>query len=167
MVLATHAMIGAAVANMFPAHPVLGFFAGFASHFLADAIPHWHYALRTTKGNKSDLMNADMLINKHFPMDLLKISIDAMIGVGLASLFFGASQPYLFSATLLGAAGGILPDGLQFLYWKCRHEPLTTLQRFHLWVHAKSDFDDRPILGPAMQVMLSLVCVVLVKFIVN
>lgn len=163
MVLATHAMIGAAVANIFPAHPVLGFFAGFTSHFLADAIPHWHYPLTTTKGDKNDLMNADMVINKHFPFDLLKISIDALLGIGCAFFFFGVSYPYLFSATLLGAAGGMLPDALQFAYWKWRHEPLTSLQRFHLWVHAKRRLDDRPILGPALQIMLSLLCVALVK----
>ncbi len=165
MVLATHAMIGAAVANMFPTHPVLSFFAGFASHFLADAIPHWHYALASTTEDKKNKMNADMLINKHFPIDLFKISIDALLGIACAVLLLGVSRPYIFSATLLGAAGGILPDGLQFCYWKWRHEPLTSLQRFHLWVHATRRLDDRPIFGPALQIILSFACVLLVKFI--
>lgn len=163
MVLATHAMIGAAVANIFPAHPILGFFAGFASHFLADAIPHWHYALTTTKGSKKCSMDADMLINKHFPLDLLKISIDAILGITCAILFFGASQPVFLSATLMGAAGGILPDALQFLYWKWRHEPLTSLQRFHLWVHAKSDLDDKSIVGPALQIIGALTIMAVVR----
>jgi hypothetical protein len=163
MVLATHAMIGAAVANIFPTHPILGFFAAFGSHFLADAIPHWHYTLATTKGDGGDPMKRDMLINKHFPLDLFKISIDALLGITCAVLLLGAADPVIFSATLLGAAGGILPDGLQFLYWKWRHQPLTALQRFHLWVHAKSNLDDKPIFGPALQVALALWCVLLVR----
>lgn len=163
MVLATHAMIGAAVANIFPSHPILGFFAGFASHFLADAIPHWHYTLTTTQGGKKRSLNADMIINKHFPFDLLKISIDALLGITCAILFFGMSQPVLLSATLLGALGGILPDALQFLYWKWRHEPLTSLQRFHLWVHAKRDLDDKPIFGPALQIMVALTIMMIVR----
>jgi hypothetical protein len=163
MVLATHAMIGAAVANMFPAHPVLGFFAAFISHFVADAIPHWHYALATTKGADGDPMKRDMLINRHFPLDLLKISADALLGITCAILLLGVTDPVIFSATLFGAAGGILPDGLQFLYWKWRHQPLTGLQRFHLWVHAKNSLDDKPIFGPALQAALSLWCVLLAR----
>ena len=166
MVLSTHAVIGAAAASIFPAHPVWGFFIGFASHFLADAIPHWHYTLATTTKDKEKkhTLDADMAINEHFLFDLLKIGSDALIGIAVALIFLGASQPLLLSATLFGALGGIIPDGLQFVYWKWRHEPLRSLQRFHLWIHAKTDYDDKPIFGPALQATIALVCVAMAKF---
>jgi hypothetical protein len=164
MVLSTHAVIGAAVASIFPTHPVCGFFMGFASHFLADAIPHWHYTLATTTKDKAKrhTLDADMAINEHFLFDLMKIGGDALLGIIVALVFLGASQPLLFSATLLGALGGILPDGLQFVYWKWRHEPLRSLQRFHLWIHATTDYDDRPIFGPALQVFVAFIGIALV-----
>lgn len=167
MVLATHAMIGAAVANIFPTHPVLGFFAAFGSHFVADAIPHWHYQLASRTHDSSDKMSTDMLFNKHFPVDLLKIGLDALIGITVAVIFFHVSYPYIFSVTVIGALGGILPDALQFCYFKWRHQPLTTLQRFHVWVHATTNLDARPIFGPAVQVALSFASVMAVKLFVD
>jgi len=151
MVLSTHAFVGAAVANLFPNHPLIAFAGGFVSHFILDAIPHWHYSVRTLTHDSTDPMNGDMLINKHFPLDLVKIAADGLLGVGLAVLAFGVTTPYVFSATLVGAFAGMLPDALQFLYFKWRHEPLVTLQRFHLWIHSKRDLDHWRILGPTMQ----------------
>jgi hypothetical protein len=46
MILSTHAVVGGAIASLFPSHPVLVAVAAFASHFAIDAIPHWDYPLR-------------------------------------------------------------------------------------------------------------------------
>ena len=165
MILATHSIVGATVANIFPGNPLLGFTLGFASHFLVDAIPHWHYPLATITDDKETgkALDKDMVINEHFVADLLKIGVDAMLGILVASLFLNVSQPYFLSSTLVGAAGGMLPDALQFLYWKWRHQPLLSLQRFHLWIHSKNDLDDRPVWGPVSQIILSLSCILLLK----
>src|ERR1700738_4714821 len=40
MILSTHAIVGGALANLLPSHPVVAITAGFASHFAIDAIPH-------------------------------------------------------------------------------------------------------------------------------
>jgi hypothetical protein len=38
-------------------------------------------------------------------------------------------------AFVLDATGAMLPDPLQFVHTRMPHEPLWTLQRFHLWAH--------------------------------
>src|SRR6516164_6101449 len=45
LILATHAIVGAATASQIPNHPVIALLAGIASHFAIDAIPHWDYPL--------------------------------------------------------------------------------------------------------------------------
>lgn len=147
-----------------PSHPLLGFAAGFASHFLADAIPHWDYTLAAVKIDPNDKMNTDMLINKHFPLDILKIGFDAALGV-IFSLFLLKSviHPHSFSYLLLGAAGGIVPDALQFIYWKFRHKPLAIVQRLHLWIHAKTSLNGKPVLGISLQALFVFIVVIIVK----
>lgn len=163
MILATHAVAGAAVANLLPGHPMLGFVAGFVSHFFLDAIPHWHYALLSSRHDHNNPMNSDIVLNKDFPLDLFKMGCDTLLGIELAVLFFHVSTPYFLSATLLGAIGGILPDALQFAYFKWRHEPLVSLQRFHHWIHAKESLDRYPIFGPFAQIIFGLLCVLIVR----
>jgi hypothetical protein len=154
MVLTTHAVAGAAVASLMPNHPVLGFVAGFGSHFLLDAIPHSEYSLASVKLDPKDKMNNDMIINKKFFYDILKIAIDVILGITVCLLVWRPTEPYIFSAILWGAIGGITPDALQFVYWKLRCEPFTSIQHFHHWVHSKRDLDNDPTIGAFIQILL-------------
>lgn len=166
MTLATHAIVGAAVANLVPTHPIVGFIAGFASHFIIDAIPHWHYPMATIQHDHENEMNSDMVINRYFALDLMVVALDAALGIFLSLFFFGPfnfSAGVLISATFLGAIGGILPDALQFGYWKWRHQPLIALQRFHIWIHAKTNLDDKHVLGIAQQLLLIVLAVLIVR----
>jgi len=45
MILTTHAIVGAALASFLSSHPAAAFVAGFASHFVLDAIPHVDYPI--------------------------------------------------------------------------------------------------------------------------
>jgi hypothetical protein len=45
--LSTHAIVGGAIASLISSHPLLAAVAGFTSHFVIDAIPHWDYRLRS------------------------------------------------------------------------------------------------------------------------
>jgi hypothetical protein len=137
MILAAHAITGAAVASLMPERPLIGFAVGFLSHFLLDAIPHWDYHLDSMREEKDNPMNNDIIINVKFFGDLLKISLDGMMGLLLAYLIFGFFMENSVVAILCGAIGAMTPDALQFAYMKWRHEPLSSLQRFHLWIHAK------------------------------
>lgn len=67
---------------------------------------------------------------------------------------------------LVGAVFAIIPDPLQFVYMKYRHEPLISLQRFHLFMHARTRLNDRPLLGVGSQIALIAVMALLSRFIV-
>lgn len=146
MTLTSHAVFGAAVASFFPKNPVLAFILAFMSHFVLDAIPHWHYKLRSKTRLPEDPLSVDMPWNKAFFFDLLKIGADFALGCFLA-YFLIIRQNGWFLSTALGAFAGMLPDALQFAYMKIRREPLISLQKFHYRIHAGKKYDDRRVIG--------------------
>jgi len=163
MTLATHAVVGAAIASSIPHHPILGFTLAFASHFVLDAIPHWDYPLSSSKTDDENRMNDDMVMDKTFYFDLSRIALDMSCGVLLALAFFSLSSPYLFWVPIVGVCGATLPDALQFVYWKWRHQPLIALQRFHLWIHSKVNFNERPIIGVPFQIVVIILTIAAAK----
>ncbi|WFU69243.1 hypothetical protein [Bradyrhizobium sp. CB2312] len=133
MILTTHAIVGGAIASLMPSHPVVAFVAGFASHFAIDAIPHWDYPLRSialgTEGRNRVTMSAARL------RDVAVVGLDGFVGFFLTLLIFKTENNT--AAIVAGAAGGMLPDPLQFLYTLYPREPLLTLQSFHVNIHTK------------------------------
>ena len=156
MIFSSHAIIGAAVAQMFPDRPILGFCAAFASHFVCDAIPHWEYHLRAGITDKINHLNDDLKINKDFIFDFVRTGLDASLGAAVAAYLFQPLYGPLQWAWIIGVVGGLLPDFLQFVYWKTRCEPFKSLQRFHLWIHSKIKLDDYPVSG----ILFQIACVV-------
>lgn len=136
MTLTAHAITGAALASLVPDQPLVGFAVGFLSHFVLDAIPHWDYKLNSKKEDTNNHMNDDMVINKDFLKDILKIGFDGLLGLLLSLIVFNFYFKFSVFIVLSGAIGAMMPDALQFVYMKWRHEPLTSLQKFHLWIHA-------------------------------
>ncbi|KKW35846.1 hypothetical protein A2852_02615 [Candidatus Adlerbacteria bacterium RIFCSPHIGHO2_01_FULL_54_23] len=158
MTLTTHALVGTAAAALFPAQPYLAFSAAFASHFAIDAIPHWDYGkwlLRSIVEDKVNPLATDMIIGKDFMRDLIVIGADAALGVA-ASLFIFSF--WLFAVppeiVLIGVVAGILPDPLQFVYYKTRWFIFEPLQRFHIWIQWKQLEDIPPPLGAGLQAAL-------------
>jgi hypothetical protein len=137
MTLTAHAVIGAAAAHLFPSHPVLAAVVAFASHFAADAIPHWDYRLLSRTIDPKNPLKNDMPFNRLFIADLFRVGNDFILGMAASLLIFSWNAPETAAFTLMGAFLGILPDPLQFAYWKLRWKPLEYLQRFHLFIHAK------------------------------
>ena len=154
MVLTSHAIVGAALASVIPKYPLAGFVLGFASHFILDAIPHWDYQLRSSRKYLKNRLNDDLIIGPDFYLDLLKISLDLAVGFVLAFFIFGSF--------FWGMVGAVLPDLLQFVYFKARKTPLKYLQRFHRFVHADEDCVG-PVWGIAIQVLLVLFIVIILK----
>ncbi len=152
MTLTTHAAAGAALATLVPEHPLIGFAAGFASHFLLDAIPHYDYAIRS--GAVDPKIGAPLRLDRAFMLDMVRIGSDALAGLLLSMVLFAA--PGVLLAVLAGAVGGILPDALQFVYAHVKREPLVTLQRFHQWIHAKRrlELEGKLMLGVISQLAL-------------
>ncbi len=138
MTLTTHAIVGAAAARIFSFNPALAMAAAFLSHFLIDAIPHWDYIPRSFQKDPDNPLNNDMTIGKDFSHDVMIILFDAVLGIVLSLLIFSSHTAYDAGIIVLGAMFGILPDPLQFVYWKVRREPLISLQRFHVWIHANN-----------------------------
>lgn len=153
MTLTTHAIVGAAAAKLFPQHYLAAFAAGFLSHFLIDAIPHWDYELRSAKKDPENHLNNDMVFGFNFVLDILNISFDFFLALTLPFLIFGSNEFSQSVILLMGIAGGTLPDALQFIYFKWRHEPLISLQKFHGWIHAESKIADWK-LGVSLQFIL-------------
>jgi hypothetical protein len=139
VILANHAITGAALASLTPNEPLVGFSVGFLSHFILDAIPHWDYYrnLGSVKKDENNPMNDDIVINKKFVNDiLLKVGPDIATGFLISYLVFCLYFKISIIAVLCGSVGGIAPDILHFAYIKWRHEPLKSLLKFHLWIHA-------------------------------
>jgi hypothetical protein len=134
MVLSTHAIVGGAIASLFPSEPILTVVAAFASHFAIDAIPHWDYPLRSISvGKGAD--NRRLKVTRTVMIDLVCIGVDACAGLALAIWLF--ATPASGWVVSLGAIAAMLPDPLQFLYSIHPREPLVSLQRFHGWIHSK------------------------------
>ncbi len=153
MVLATHLVTGAALGQVI-SNPALAFFSGFLSHFLLDAIPHWDYHLASLETNPDDKLDTKMALNRDFISDLAKISLDLIIGATVLFLTFKFLNWQINAGVILSALGAIIPDFLQFAYFKLRWPVLRVLQTFHVWIHSVKKLDDRMILGPLLQVLL-------------
>lgn len=141
MTLTAHAVAGAAVATLAPQNPALAFIFGFLSHYLLDAFPHGHYKVRSHTRHSEDRLKEDMVYGRALIFDLFKIGLDFLLGMTLAYLLFTTWGKSGITSVLLGAFAGILPDALQFAYWKIRREPLISLQKFHIANHATKNFN--------------------------
>jgi ABC-type enterochelin transport system permease subunit len=133
MILTPHAIVGAALANMFPNEPVLGFGLAFASHYALDMIGHTDYDIsnfldKDTKTVKSIFKSFGAALHFMF------IIFDFVAAIFLCFLFFVRDKKSLM-ITLIGIAGGVLPDLFQFLYYKYKHEPWIFLQKVHDKIH--------------------------------
>lgn len=161
MTLATHAITGAAIASLIPEHPVLGFCAGFASHFVLDAIPHWDYHIFSESVNPE--VGGSFKINKTLLIDALRIGTDAAVGIIIGLLIFG--YPHLIIPALIGALAGVIPDFLQFVYLRFPHPPISWLQNLHFWIHTKIRFKGHGVIGMSTQVLFVALVIGIFKFI--
>lgn len=161
MILSTHIIIGASVAQLFPDQPVLAFTAAWASHYILDSIPHWDYNLQSAQVDENNKMT-DMVINKNFAGDLAKIGLDLLIGSLIVfGLFYQISSGNSL-IILSGILGGIFPDALQFVYFKFRHKPFVALKKFHNWCEAKTKIKT-VWWGISSQILVAVIVIALAK----
>lgn len=155
-------IVGATLAQVSHANPVLAFAIGFLSHYILDSIPHWDYPLRSSSKSRTiNPLDGEIIIGKGFLIDLIKIGFDFLIGLSFVMLFFVPGGFFLFlhplelikSPILWAAFGSILPDIFQFVYYKMKSEPFTTLQKIHGFFHTNTRFKNRNIVGPLLQII--------------
>lgn len=163
MTLGAHTIVGGSLGALILGHPLLGFCIGFLSHFLLDAIPHYDYKILSLEQKGNTKLDIDMKFGKLFLFDMFRIGGDIAIGLFGVFLFFfdGTAIP---GAVLAGAFGAVLPDILQFVYFKLGGKPLRFLQTFHHFIHAEYDLNHRPVFGLLCQlgVVILTLCVSLV-----
>jgi len=99
MILATHFIVGAAVATNIP-NPLLGLLAAIFSHYLLDIIPHRDYSIENLRRQRW----------KESLGDFSKTGLD--FAVGVLVVFYFAKDP-LFG--FLAGSLAIIPDQLAFL----------------------------------------------------
>jgi hypothetical protein len=157
LTLTTHAIVGAGIAGLVPAHPLFGVSLAFASHFLLDALPHWDFPIRSSSIDPK--IGARMKYYRALFADMLTIGGDAVLGIVLAIVVFTTETQTNFLVVFAGACAGILPDPLKFAYTRFPHQPLTSIQRFHEWIHTSRRMLGRPVLGIASQFALIIVFV--------
>ena len=169
MILTSHAIIGVAVASAFPSHPALAFSAAVASHYIADAIPHWEYDLLSSKKDRKNPLNNDITIGKDFIHDLKKIFADIFISILASSIIFyflGFGAPILI--LVAGIAGGIAPDILQFAFFRFRREPFKSLYLFHYYVHSRTEkLEKHYIIGIFLQILTISIVLGLAKYFIS
>ena len=164
MVLTTHAVVGGAIGRLISTNPILAFVVGFLSHFVLDVVPHWDYPLESKTSDTRGVNQLHFRLGWPAVIDFSRIGLDLLIGFFLAYWIFpSASGSWLTSSVAWGAIGAVLPDALQFVYVQWRPRFLSSLQRFHMFVHAKQDFNNRPVLGVILQILVMAVVVLGVK----
>jgi len=140
MTLTTHAIVGGAAgaavaaATSNPWGLLGGFIAGFASHLIIDAIPHWNEGvvmLRSLR-NPLDKLKRDLEMGRDFAYDVVYLGGESLLGLlvawGWFSFGFFHFSPW---AILLGTVGGLLPDALHLVYFKTRAWGVTQFEEFH------------------------------------
>lgn len=172
MTLTTHAVVGGSVAVLFPNHPVIAFVAGFLSHFVLDAIPHWDYKILSAYANPSTAMSANetessisekIKVDKPFFLDLLHTGTDALLGVLITLIVWHPITIPEWEILTLGIIGGMLPDFLQFVYMRFPHQPMIFIQKFHKFIHAEYKLHNR-FVGILSQVIVMACVILLVKY---
>jgi hypothetical protein len=162
MILFTHAIVGGAIASLLPEQPwapVVGAAAGFASHFLIDAIPHWDYPIRSAfvKPNVQAPLSVDLALMQ----DVMVIGFDGLAGmIAAIGLFATASS---FCVIAVSAIAAMLPDPLQFVHSRFPRGPLRALQRFHVWAHTKQPLQ-QVFIGIASQLIFIIAVVSLAMY---
>ena len=163
MVLTTHIVFGSVGAQLMTSNPYLGFLAGFVSHFILDAVPHWDYTLKSRAYNPKNRLDVDMKIGSNFVRDLFLIGLDFCLGFTIAITYFYLTATPFGLVALLGGIGAVFPDFLQFVYFKFKTGPLLSLQRFHVWIHSKISLNNRPTLGIISQAVLIIALLLIVN----
>ena len=161
MILASHAIIGAAVGRLFPSSPLYGFLAGLLSHYAMDAIPHLEYMLQSVFKRK------ESGVGRVKAREIIYAGVDLAIGILFAFAVFpkGLESPEILPL-YLGILGGILPDALQLFHLFYKGEPLRTHQKFHNAVHARRHFRDQPLTGIPLQIAIVALFILISNFLV-
>ena len=157
MILTPHSIVGAAIANLIPENPELGFALAYASHYAIDMIPHRDYDIDGFFDEKEKTF-ASVIRSGKARLKLLMIFGDFVVGVAICTLLFVRNRGSLI-ATAVGIAGGVLPDFLQLVYYTFKNHPWKIFQKIHDFFHSSNKMKHKPVEGILVQIATPVVCV--------
>ena len=163
MNLTSHALVGAAVAQVFPNHPLIAFWGAFGSHFVMDMVPHFDFTLFSEINESGNEMDRRLGWGWPFVKDIFRIALDYFCGFALAWYVFRPSDDYHLLLLLFCVFAATLPDALQFAYIKIRRGFLVHLQRLHIKMHARG-LGSYKFLGLLSEVLAVAFITIIVKF---
>ncbi len=145
MNLSAHLAVGAAV-GYFTKNPVLGFFAGVASHHIIDQIPH-------SDGGSLNVPVENFTKDKRI-IAIVLLDFILMIVVAMSLL----NLKGLYLPMILGGLGGILPDLIDNMpFWTPRLRKISFFKayhKFHETFHFTIMADDFIFAGVVTQIFL-------------
>jgi len=159
MILSSHEIVGAAIVNSMPNHPVIGISLALASHYLLDMVPHSDYELSGLLDEKAKAQGASWE-NKAMLKSTARGVVDFLVGAVICGLIFVHDERTLV-LTALGAFVGALPDLLQFIHAFYKGWPMRYVQRFHDFFHSPDKMLGKKVQGYLIQFAFALgaVCV--------
>jgi hypothetical protein len=152
MILTPHAIVGSVITNLLPNNPALGFALAYASHYALDVIPHLDYDIsgfidEDNKTVRSVFHNVAATVKS-----LSIIAIDFSVALTLCAFIFIHDDKTMY-LTMSGAAAGMLPDFLQFVYLQFKKYPWTTFQWIHDYFHNPDRMKDNRAMGTLTQIV--------------
>ncbi len=164
MTFATHAVVGVAVAQFFPAHPGIGFVAALASHYLSDMLPHWNLQYQSVIHNPAETTHTHnrLKFSPRLWWEIGEVLLEFVVG-GLLAIFLYRYTLMVLAWPLIiaGLLGGVLPDVLQFLSLLIKRQPFIGLQKIHDYFHVAHDREITQVIpGLLWQIAFILVIVV-------
>lgn len=161
MILTTHALIGAAIANAFPSELHIGLPFAFLSHYLMDIIPHTNYGHEHFLNEKNTMAEID-LKNLKAVEQVIFIVLDIVSAILLVFLFFVRDEK-TFLLSVSGAFLGVLPDVMNFLRYRIGGRFFILAREIHDKFHYNKNYSHSLIYGVLTQFGL-IVFWVLVSF---
>ena len=125
MILATHALIGAALGKNI-SNPWIVAIIAVPLHFIMDHFRHGEYLNRNSKLRHT----------------WWKTALDLFLGLAIiiAYIFFYHPEPQIIRNILIGAFFLMMPDLLTVFYWEFHWPFLKKIHDFHTWCHRYPPF---------------------------
>ncbi len=135
MVLTSHAIIGAAIANAFPNDPYIGLTLSFASHYIFDLLPHINYGHEHYLKDKEEDENYKINWKDiRALIQILYVILDVFFAIILV-IFMFVRDKQTFVLSVAGAILGVLPDALNFLSYKFSYRFFSEAKKLHNLFH--------------------------------
>jgi hypothetical protein len=122
-------------------------------------LPHTDYDIKRFLDTKSKTIHS-IFKNAGSAMHFFTIVFDLLFAVLLCVLLFVRDEKTAV-ITLIGIIGGVLPDFLQFLYYKYKVEPWIFIQKIHDKFHFDIETKHNLILGIFVQILVPILVLII------